>query len=153
MALEYRLKIETKIPLLNYLENYLDKNSISVSKEKIQEVTNIYLYERFGFMISTMNSEKVFFDYLINEKQVIEEYWDYSNDMNFRLDKFYNNLLARLHMIDICVYILYNTKENARLLFNGDILVLERTNGIISINQSFGFWNSVDLLDKIKSIM
>jgi hypothetical protein len=106
-----------------------------------------------GFMISVLFSEKISFDYLISEKQIVEENWDYSSDMHFRLDKFYDNFLSRLNMIELCIYVLNNTKEDARLLFNGDILVLERTNGVININKNFGFWNSDDLLDKIERIM
>lgn len=79
---------------------------------------------------------------------MIEENWDYSTNIHFRLDKFYDNLLGRSNMIDMCIYVLNNTKDDAKLLFNGDILVLERNNGIVNINKNFGFWNSKELINK-----
>ncbi|MBO0591283.1 hypothetical protein I2486_07665 [Cellulophaga sp. E16_2] len=153
MALKYILQVKTEVSLLNFIEIYLNKKTVLFSKEKINKGINIYLYEVLGFMFSFTFSEKVFFDYLIDENKVVEENWDYSSDIHFRLDKFYDNLLARLNMIEVCVYILNNTKEDIRLLFSGDILVLERTNGIISINKNFGFWNTSDLLGQIKMIV
>ncbi|MBC6111947.1 SitI3 family protein [Pedobacter fastidiosus] len=153
MALEYRLHIRTRTPLFDFVKKYLDEKNILFNKENTNKGVNFYLYEILGFMISILYSEKVFFEYLINENQIVEADWDYSTDIHFRLDKFYDNLLARLNMIDVCVCILSNTKDDAKLLFNGDILVLERYNGVISINKNFGFWNSHDLLNKIENIM
>ncbi|GAA5042305.1 hypothetical protein GCM10011506_44340 [Marivirga lumbricoides] len=149
MALEYRLQVKTKMSLSSLVESYLNEKRILFSKENITKGENVYCYEGLGFMVSILFSEKIFFEYLISENKTIEEDWDYSIDIHFRLDKFYDNLLARINMIDMCIYLLNNTREDARLLFNGDILVLERTNGIISINKNFGFWNSDDLLNKI----
>ena len=56
-------------------------------------------------------------------------------------------------MMDICINILNNTNEDAVLLFNGDVLILERVNGIVKVNNNFGFWNSEELLAKVKLIM
>lgn len=150
MALEYRLQIKTKISLFNFVESYLYERNISFSKEIIKNGINIYLYEVLGFMISIFSSDKIYFEYLINNNETFEEEWDYSNDIYIRFDKSFDNLHARLNMIDMCVYILNNTKDDAKLLFNGDILVLEKKKGIISINKNFGFWNSVDLIAKIE---
>lgn len=153
MALTYRLRIKTKIPLLNFVEKYLVENNILFSRESINKGVNIYLNEALGFMISVGSFENIFFDYLVSENHSTEEEWDYSNDIYFIIDKSYDSLLVRLNMIEICSYVLSNTNEDARLLFNGDILVFERTNGIITTNKNFGFWNSDDLLDKMKLIM
>lgn len=153
MALEYRLQIKTKMTLFNFAEGYLKKKNILFSKESIDKGVNIYLYEALGFMISILFSEKIFFEYLVGENITNEEEWEYSSDLHFRLDKFYDNLNARLNMIDICIYILNNVNDDAKLLYNGDILVLERTNGNITINENFGFWNSDELLNKIKLLM
>lgn len=153
MALEYRLQIKTKMTLFNFVERYLKEKNILFSKENISKGVNLYLFEVLGFMISILYSDKIYFDYLIKENQTYEEEWDYSNDIYFRFDKSYDNLLARLNMIDMCIYILNNTKEDAKLLFNGDILVLEKKKDVISINMNFGFWNSDDLLAKLEHIM
>lgn len=150
MALEYRLQVKTEISLFNLVESYLNEKKISFSREEIDKGVNIYLFEVMGFMTSIVLSRNVFFDYMVSENQVIEDEWDYSSDITFRLDKLYDNLLARLNMIDVCCCILKNTTEDARLLFNGDILVLERTNGEVIVNNNFGFWNSEDLRTKIK---
>ena len=72
--------------------------------------------------------------------------------INFRLDKFYDNLQVRLNMIEFCIYILNKIDDDAIILFNGELLVLERINGILKINDNFGFWNSNLLVDKLKSI-
>lgn len=149
MALEYRLQIKTKMSLFNFVEDYLNEKNILFSKENINNGMNLYLYETLGFMISILPTEKVFFEYLIAENQIIETDWNYSSSIYFRLDKFYDNLMVRSNMIDMCIYILNNTIDDAKLLFNGDVLVLEKNNDIISINKNFGFWNSDDLLNKI----
>lgn len=153
MALEYRLQVKTEISLFNFIENYLIEKNISFLKEGVNKGANIYLYEVLGFMISFIISKKMFFDYIINESEFIEREWDYSSNIYFRLDKFYDDLLARLNMMDICINILNNTNEDAVLLFNGDVLILERVNGIVKVNNNFGFWNSEELLAKVKLIM
>jgi len=151
MALEYRLQIKTEVSLLHIIENYLKERYLLFSKQKNKN-SDFYLNEELGFMISILFSKEIFFEYLLSENQVVEEKWDYSNDIYFRLDKFYDNLLAKINMIEICIYILNNTKEDAKLIFNGDILVLERINGSININKNFGFWNE-DLLSKVALII
>lgn len=147
MALEYRLQIKTQVSLLHIIENYLKERCLIFLKQKYKS-SDFYLKEELGFMISILSSKKIFFEYMLSENQVVEEKWDYSNDIYFRLDKFYDNVLAKINMIEICIYILNNTKEDAKLIFNGDILVLERINGLIHINKNFGFWNG-DLLSKV----
>ncbi|OXA72594.1 hypothetical protein B0A56_13715 [Flavobacterium columnare NBRC 100251 = ATCC 23463] len=153
MALEYRLQIKTKVSLVNLVVSYIKERNILFSKENTSKGVNLYLREALGFIISILFSEKVYFEYLIDENHTIEEEWEYSNDIHFRLDKFYDNLLARLNMIDVCIYMLSNTEGDAKLLFNGEVLVLERSNGIIRINKNFGFWNSDELLNKVEHIM
>ncbi len=153
MALEYKLHIKSKISLLNLVENYLTGKNIIFSKENISKGVNLYLHESLGFIVSILFSEKIYFEYLINKNHSIEDEWDYSSDIHFRLDKFYDNLLVRLNMIDVCIYVLNNTEGDAKLLFNGDVLVLERIKGVISINKNFGFWNSDELLNKVESVI
>ncbi|MGL4629725.1 MAG: SitI3 family protein [Leadbetterella sp.] len=149
MALEYRLQIKTKISILNFLESYLTEKSFSYSKKNLNKAVTLYLWDLLGFSITISHSDKVFFDYLVNENKTIEEKWDYSNNITFRFDKFYDNLHARTNMLEICNYHIINTKEDIRLLFNGDVLVLERTDSVVNINKNFGFWNSDDLLNII----
>lgn len=153
MALEYKLQIKSKISLLNLVENYLTGKNILFSKENISKGLSLYLHESLGFIVSILFSENIYFEYLINKNHIIEDEWDYSSDIHFRLDKFYDNLLVRLNMIDLCIYVLNNTVEDAKLLFNGDVLVLERNEGVISINKNFGFWNSDELLNKVQSVI
>lgn len=152
MALEYRLQIKTKTPLSYFLDSYLKEKNILFSKDETEKDIRVYLCDLLGFTISVLLSRNVCFDYQITKNQFIEEEWNYSSDMYFRLDKFYDNLLARLNMLDLCIYVLNNTSEDARLLFNGDVLVLERTNGKININKNFGFWNSHVLIDRLEMI-
>lgn len=153
MALEYRLQVKTEMSLFNFVVSYLNERKISFSEEIIDKGINIYLYEKMGLMISIALPGKAFFDYMINKSQMIQDEWDYSSNINFRLDKSHNNLIARLNMIDVCCYILKNTTEDAILLFNGDILVLERTNGKVIANNGFGFWNSEELKNKVIECM
>lgn len=153
MALEYRLQIKSKLNLLNFVGKFLKENKISFSVENSNNCINLYLCDILGFMISILFSETVYFEYLIDKNEIVEEEWEYSSDLHFRLDKFCDNLKARMNMIDICIYILNNTNEDVKLLFNRDILVLERNHSVITINKNFGFWNSDELLNKIESLM
>lgn len=147
MALEYNLQVQTRLPILNFVEDYLNENNIAFSEDKIQN--NIDLYETLGITISSLYSEKVFLEYMINKQEIIEEEWSYSNNILFRLDKFYDNLSARLNVIEVCAYILKNTNEDVLMLFNNELLVLQRTNGTVKINKSYGFWDSDQLLEVI----
>lgn len=141
MALEYRLNIESKKSLALDFEKYLSQERISFERENLNTSVCYNLFKILGFLVSFIVRDNCYFSYLVREDESLEKEWDYSSVISFRLDKFYDNSLAKLNMIKICGYILNNTKDDAILLFNGDILVLERINGVVKVNNNFGFWN------------
>ena len=88
MALEYKFQIKTKLLLIQLIEHYLNERKIIFSKEIFDKTLNIDMYKDFGFMISFQSSEKIFLEYLIGKNETFDIEWDFSNSINFRLDKF-----------------------------------------------------------------
>ncbi|MBF7089945.1 hypothetical protein IUY40_00070 [Flavobacterium sp. ALJ2] len=149
MALEYDLNIKSKKIFSQKLGKYLISKEYIYEKKHEEKLVIFDLYKPLGFIISLFVIENKYFDYISNENQCIEKEWHYSSLISFRLDKDYDYLNVRINMLDIIIFILNQTKDDLLLLFNGDILILERTNGKIILNKNAGFWNSDKLIKKI----
>jgi len=150
MALDYTLHIKSKYLPSGIIERYLFGKNVFQLKPFEENCFN--LFDELGFIVSISSVETVFFEFLVDENKSVEDNWDYSTNIHFRLDKFYDNFLVRLNMIDFCINLLNSIEEDAKFIFNGDILVFERNNGLIKINWNFGFWNSKELLEKSRNL-
>lgn len=151
MALLYQFKIKTQSSIINLIESYLKDKEIEYYPERYSNTTTISLYKVLGFSISLSYSELDYLEYAIDNTSIQELKWDCSWNITFQFDKFYDNLSAKLNMLDLCCYILSYTKEDVILVFNGELLILNREDGIVNMNNSFNFWNSDELIRKIES--
>lgn len=149
MALEYDLNIKSKSIFSQKIDKHLTTKGYIFEKEFKENSAIFNLYKPLGFILSLFIVENKYFDYINNENQNIEKEWQYSTLISFRLDKNYDYLNVRINMLDIISFILNQTKDDALLLFNGDVLILERINGKIILNKNTGFWNSDELIKKI----
>ncbi len=59
----------------------------------------------------------------------------------FRLDKFRDTRQGRTEVIRATVAFLSQRTEDAALLFNGEIVLLARRQGLLTVNPSCGFWD------------
>lgn len=153
MALEYDLYFKGNPSLPEKIENVLTSKKVNFKKDCTEGLVCFDLYDFLGFVVTISSRDNKYFNYLINETQTKENEWKKSSVVSFRLNKDYNYLEARLNMLDIVIYILNESDEDAILLFNSDVLILEREGGRIVLNKTAGFWSSQDLFDKVSSML
>jgi len=153
MALEYDLYFKGRPSLPEKIENILTSKKVNFKKDHAEGLVCFDLYNFLGFVLTIFIRDNKYFNYLISETQTKENEWKKTSVVSFRLNKDYNYLGARLNMLDIVVYILKESDEDVILLFNSDVMILEREGGKIVLNKAAGFWSSKDLLDKIGSAL
>jgi hypothetical protein len=153
MALEYDIHIKSKILFFEKVETFLNSRKYIFEKEYSDNLVIFNLYNQLGFIISFFIKENNYFNYLNSKNESIEKEWNFSSGISFRLNKSYDYLAAKLNMLDIIVYILNETKEDSIVIFNGDIMILEKTEGKIKLNEHIEFWSNVELKNRISNIL
>jgi hypothetical protein len=144
MALEYKFYLNSKISVSEVLDKYFSEEKIEMNN--CSDNPNFYdCYSSSGFSIMIRNLNSLIFDYAEIESEFFEIEFKPCCELVFRLDKFYDNSISKLNMITICDNILSLISSDAILLFNGELVVLKRIDGIFSINRNFGFWNTTEL--------
>ncbi len=147
MAIEYSLSIKQQSGNSDMLASPMKESSIeNKGFTDAFEVT-----PKSGFQLDTHSKFNRFFEF--EESGVLKEFeWEVSREVSFRFLKDFDNVLAKRNMIKIVSYALKNTKADAILLFNGELLVLCRKNGHLILNNDFGFWDQIkDLYHSLSS--
>lgn len=133
MALEYTLSIDSTLAPVEILKKMLTpeaanetgsiKTERGVSRFEIDEFTALALREleasavlRDELGISTFTS------------------------VLFRINKFEDLQVAKKRVLLAVLAMIHETTSDLALLFNGEILVLIRRNGILTLNENAGFW-------------
>jgi len=157
MALEYDLYFKCNGALFEKLDSFFNLKQISFKKDTIDRIVKYNLFDVLGFLITILNVNNHYFDYLVNKTDSVQKEWECSSIISFRLKKNFKSdddyLKVLSNMLDIILFLLKETEGDAILLFNGDLMILERENSKLVLNGETEFWNLKGLSDKIKLVM
>lgn len=151
MSLKYDFFLKGKIIEEEPIEQFLREKNVPYSKKTVSGGIYFDANEELGFEIYIFMKSTSFFDYMINDTYYEYE-WENCTCISFDVNKFFDNQKVRLNMLELTLHLLKNNLGDAILLFNGDVLILDRKNGKVNPNLQSDFWKSKDLLTKLKSL-
>ena len=150
MGLEYSLYLRSEKSLQELTENYLLLENIHLEKnikDNLIEIDSIY--EILGFIIYLYSGIDKYFSYEIDKKMIENRWHGKYNCLSFEFNKSFDNSIAKTNMINIVIKVLEETTSDVLLLFNSDVLILERKDSKLYLNDKIGFWNEKSLSDKM----
>jgi hypothetical protein len=137
MALEYILSFDSEFQLLNEIEAYFVSKNLS---NNFEDGSYIDIGDSQGFNLRFYHEDFAYFE-IVRDDQIEELEFVKSSNLLIRLIKDFDNVSAKSNMIGLVSYLMKLHSENCVLIFISGGLVLERKNGQLFFNNSFGFWN------------
>jgi hypothetical protein len=152
MSLKYDFFFKEKVASSEFelMDKFLKEKNIQYSKKINDNQIYFNVYEKLGFEIYIFMEDTHFFDYEINDTY-LEYEWDNCTCISFDVNKFFDNQRVKSNMLEIVIAFLKSNAYDAVLLFNGDVLILDRKKGIVNANLESGFWKSKELLIKLEN--
>jgi len=144
MALEYALKIDTQEDLTKAVVELLRKASPACNVTPSGNGLSIDLRDDMGLSIHVAMNKDGYVEFLREYRTESFELRNYYS-VSFRLINNRDIGSQRNYMITFVKKVLALNNANAWLIFNGDLLVLARKDGEWQIDNSWEFWNYVEV--------
>lgn len=149
MSLKYDFFLNEKVIDFEPIERLLKEKNIPYSKKADDRRIYFDAYEDLGFEICIFRENTSYFEYQINDTCHAYE-WNDCTCVSFEVNKFFDNQKVKSNMLEMIIALFKSNAFDALLLFNGDVLILDRKNGKISPDLKSGFWKSNDLLTRLE---
>lgn len=139
MALEYRLTLAGDVPAEEVARRVLPV--AAESPAEIAPVLQADLRESHGFTVAIRAGKNA---YVSADSD--DGLWEWEADayvsVAFRVDKEADHQWAAVNMLTIVWRALEIGREDAALVFNGDLLLLTRIDGVVAKHHRDGWWSS-----------
>lgn len=146
MALEYRLTLAGSTPPAQMAERALP---VPVeSPAEIAPVLRASLYDTHGFAVTIRAGQRA---YVSAESDSGLWEWEPATyvSVGFRMDKEADHEWEVVNMLTIVRRILETGPEDAALVFNGDVLLLTRLDGVLVKHRRDGWWASYPATNEV----
>ncbi len=145
MALEYRLTLAGTTPVDEVAARALP--NLEERPTGTPPLLSKALFDRYGFLLTIHAGSDAYFDAMSDDGP-----WEWEPEayvaVGFRMDKFADFRWEVRNMLTIVRRVLDTGTENAALVFNGDVLLLARFDGVLTKHRR-SWWDSYPDADQV----